>query len=71
MSQLVTFSDVVDAADRLDDESQEELIEVLQRRLAERRRAEFVEGVAEARRELAAGLGVELTIEEFLGELDK
>jgi hypothetical protein len=39
--------------------------------LAERRRAEFVEGVAEARREYAAGLGVKLTIEEFLNELDK
>lgn len=71
MSQLTTFSDVVDAADPLDIDSQAELIAVLKRRLTERRRAEFVEGVKEAEREIAAGLGRKLTIEEFLQEIDQ
>lgn len=45
----------MDAADRLSTDEQEELLEIQRRRLAERRRAELVREVQEARAEYAAG----------------
>ena len=50
-----SFATVLDSADQLSPEEQESLIGVLQRRLAERRRAELVEAVKEARREFRQG----------------
>ena len=50
-----TFAQVLDSADELDVEEQESLVEVLQHRLADRRREILVEAVRSARREFAAG----------------
>ena len=50
-----SFATVLDSADQLSPEEQESLIGVLQRRLTERRRAELVEFVREARREFRQG----------------
>jgi len=52
---MKTFAQVLDSADELGVEEQESLVEVLQRRLAERHRAALVDAVKEARREFAAG----------------
>jgi ribosome recycling factor len=52
---MKTFSQVVESADDLAPEEQESLIGVLQRRLTQRRRAELVKAVKEARREFKAG----------------
>lgn len=52
---MTKFAQVLDSADALAVEEQESLVEVLQRRLAERRRAELVEAVKAARREFKAG----------------
>jgi len=49
------FSDVLDAAERLNAEEQTELVAVLSKRLAERGRKRVVESVTEARRDFAAG----------------
>ncbi len=71
MTETFSLAEAIEVVERLDDDAQAKLVEVVRSRLAERRRAELVERVAEARRELAAGLGVTLTIEEFMNELDK
>jgi hypothetical protein len=50
-----TFAQVLESADQLEMEEQESLVEVLQRRLADRHRAILVEAVKSARREFKAG----------------
>jgi hypothetical protein len=52
---MKTFAQVLDSADELGVEEQESLVEVLQHRLAERRRQTLLEAVKSARREFAAG----------------
>ena len=52
---MKTFAEVLDSADELGVEEQESLVEVLQRRLAERRRESLLEAVKSARREFAGG----------------
>lgn len=68
MSQKFVFSDVLDAAEQLDVDSQAELLSVLSRRLAERGRERVVDGVAQARREFAAGLCQSMTAAELVRE---
>jgi hypothetical protein len=52
---MKTFAQVLDSADELGVEEQESLVEVLQHRLAERRREALIEAVKSARREFEAG----------------
>ena len=52
---MKTFAQVLDSADELDVEEQESLVEVLQRRVAERRRETLLEAVKSARREFEGG----------------
>ncbi|HLX60692.1 MAG TPA: hypothetical protein VKX17_05365 [Planctomycetota bacterium] len=49
------FSTVLDSADNLSLDEQAELAEILRHRIAEKRRAEIVAAVKEARAEFAAG----------------
>jgi hypothetical protein len=55
MSDAIEFSDVLDAAERLDSDAQAELVAILTRRLAERGRERVIETVAQSRREFVAG----------------
>ena len=50
-----SFHVVVEAADHLTEEEQETLIELLNRRLADRRRAQLVTDIQEAQREFQSG----------------
>jgi hypothetical protein len=52
---MKTFAEVLDSADELRVEEQESLVEVLQRRLAERRRETLLLAVKSARQEFAGG----------------
>ena len=52
---MKTFAQVLDSADELTLEDQESLISVLENRLTERRRAELIDAVQEARAEFKAG----------------
>ena len=52
---MTKFAQVVDSAAELAVEEQESLVEVLQHRLAEHRRAELVAAVKSARREFKEG----------------
>ena len=68
MTHQVAFSDVLDAAEQLDDEGQAELIAVLNRRLAERGRARVIAAAAQARREFDAGQYSPMTAAEIVRE---
>jgi hypothetical protein len=52
---MKTFAQVLDSADELPVEEQESLLEVLQHRVAERRRAELIKSVQTARKEFKSG----------------
>jgi hypothetical protein len=52
---MKTFAQVLDSADELGVDEQESLVEVLQRRLAERRREALLEAVKSARGEFKGG----------------
>jgi hypothetical protein len=65
---MPTFSDVVDAASDLSADEQEALLEILGRRLAERRRAQLVREVQEARTEFEAGHARKASVDEIMNE---
>jgi hypothetical protein len=53
--RMKTYGQVIDSIEALPEEQQESLIELLQRRLAERRRTALVKSVQEARKEFKSG----------------
>ena len=65
---LVVFAEVLEAAERLDRDSQAELVAILACRLAERGRDHVVLSVAEARREFAAGQFEAMTSADIVRE---
>jgi len=68
---MAGFSDVVDAADRLSTDEQEELLEIVRRRLAERRRGELMREVQDARAEVAAGQARVASVDEIMDEASR
>jgi hypothetical protein len=69
MEQSMTFGSVLEAADALSLEEKETLIDILRRRVAERRRQALVEEVQEARRDFAQGNCPAATVDEIMQEL--
>jgi hypothetical protein len=63
------FSEVLDAVDALQLGEQQELIEIVRRRQAERERKRIVAQVKRSRREFAAGKYKEGTPEEIVREI--
>jgi hypothetical protein len=63
------FHVVVDAADRLTLEEQETLVAVLNRRLADRRRAELAADILDAQREFERGALRPTTPDEIMKEI--
>lgn len=55
MSHALTFREVLEAADQLSQDEQEELIAILQRRLTQAARQRLAAEVQEARQEFAEG----------------
>ena len=51
----MTFSDVIDAIDRLSHDEQEALLDIVRRRMSEARRSRLIRAVREARRDYTAG----------------
>lgn len=68
MSQPIAFADVLEAAEQLDVESQQELVAILTRRLAARGRERVAATVSQARREFAAGQCQPMTPAEIVRE---
>lgn len=68
MSQRNAFADALDAVEQLDVDAQAELVDILNRRLAERGRERVAATVAQARREFAAGQCQPMTAAEIVHE---
>ena len=68
MSQLAAFADILDAAEKLDEVAQAELVAVLSRRLSEKGRERVASSVAESRREFTAGRTRTATASELIRE---
>ena len=69
MRNTMTFGDVLETVDRLPLEEQEELIEILRRRVIERRREELAKEIQEARKEFRAGQTRPATPDELMSEI--
>lgn len=63
------FGEVLEAADHLSEEEQEELIAILHRRLAQAARQRLAGEVHEARQEFAEGRCLPATPEELMREI--
>ncbi len=66
MSQQAVFADVVDAADKLSPEEQEELIDILRRRLADEGRRRIAADITQGKAEHAAGKLVPMSIDDIM-----
>jgi hypothetical protein len=67
--EVMSFNDVLEAADQLSLEDQAALIEVLSRRIHERRRDNLVREVQQAERDFEAGLCRRVTPDELIEEI--
>jgi hypothetical protein len=70
MSTHATFDEVLDAVENLPDEQQQDLVEVVQRRLAERGRKQVAADVADARAEFAAGKAKPTDVDSLMREIE-
>jgi hypothetical protein len=66
MTQGLPFGEVLEAADRLSPEEQEELIAILHRRLARAARQRLAVEIQEARQEFAEGRCLPATPDELM-----
>ena len=69
MEGNVRFGEILEEADRLPLEDQETLIEVLQRRMRDRRRAELAKDIQEAQKEFQEGRCRPATADELMREI--
>jgi hypothetical protein len=70
MTQKATFDEVLDVVDNWSSDQQADLLEVVQRRLAERRRKQIVQDVKDARSELNAGTATVSTVDDIMREIE-
>jgi hypothetical protein len=69
MEKVMSFDDILEAADQLSLEDQAALAQVLDRRVHERRRDELVREVQQARREFEDGLGRVMAADDLIKEI--
>ena len=69
MARTSSFSDILDLADHLPLEEKEALIDVLQRRATEERRARIVREVAASEREYRRGKAKAGTVSQIMAEI--
>ena len=65
----ITFATILDAADQLPLEDQENLIDILQKRLRDHRRAELVQEVQQAQQEFTQGQCQIATPQQIIEEI--
>jgi hypothetical protein len=70
MQTIPQFSEVLSAADELSLEEQETLIDILRRRVAERRRKSLRAEIEEARDEYRKGQAKVVTVKELMDEIN-
>jgi hypothetical protein len=69
MEKIMSFGEILEAADHMAQEDQETLIEVLKSRLRDRHRAELVKAVQEAQAEYQRGECRPVAPDELMGEI--
>lgn len=69
MDNVMTFGEILEAANELPVDDQESLLQILQRRLVERRREGIARDVEEAREALKAGKCQLATPDEIFDEI--
>jgi hypothetical protein len=69
MHDTTSFVELLDAADKLSLDEQETLVEILQRRMADNRRAELAKDIQDAQREFQSGGCCPATPSELMGEV--
>jgi len=71
MTQVLSFGEVLEAADHLSQDEQEQLIAVLHHRLAQAARQRLIAEVHEARQQFAEGRCLPATADELMREIMK
>ncbi len=71
VTKVLPFAEVLEAADHLTEDEQQELVAIVQRRLADSARKRLVAAVEETRREFAAGRCKPVTPDELMREIRK
>ena len=66
---IMPFGQVLDAVEQLTPEEQEELAQVVRRRLAERGRKQVVQDLADARADMARGACEVSTVDKLMDEI--
>lgn len=66
-----SFNQVLEMAEFLSASEQDFLIEILQKRLVEKRRKEIAASIAEARAEYKTGKTQKVTVDELMADLDE
>lgn len=69
MESVLAFGEVLEVVDKLSLEEQETLIEVVRRRIIERRREELAKEIQDAQKEFQAGLCRPVTPDELMAEI--
>lgn len=71
IQQTVTFQEAIDVIESLPEYQQENLIDILQRRLIEHRRALLAENIREAKEEFARGEVKKGAVDDLMRELSE
>ena len=69
MEKLMLFGEVLDAVDRLSLDDQEDMLDVLNRRIIERRREAMLQDIREAQKEFSEGGCRPTTVDELMKEI--
>jgi hypothetical protein len=67
----VTFQDVLDIVESLPEYQQEDLVDIIRRRLIEQRRERLADSIREAREEYARGEVKKGTVDDLMKELSE
>lgn len=71
MAQITSFDAVLESVEKLSVEDQEVLIDLVRRRLVERRRAEIATNIVKSQEEYQAGQVVRGNVDDLMAELNK
>jgi hypothetical protein len=71
LTMPITFQEALDTIESLPEYQQEDLIDIIRRRLIEQKRDTLVLGVQEARAEYAQGKTKEGTVQELMSDLSR
>ncbi len=71
MNQVATFDYILELVENLPDETQEDLIDIIRKRLIERRRQEIADSIVEAEQEYKSGNLLKGTVDDIMSELMK